>query len=46
MNDPEARVWFLPLDGSFDPERPTVADLENGVEITQALTGEIWLTNE
>lgn len=37
-----ARVWFLPLT-DFDETAPTLADLENAIEITQAFQGTLTL---
>ena len=36
MTQPGPRVFFIPNDGSFDPNAPTLADFENAVEVTQA----------
>lgn len=37
-----ARVWFIPS-GGFDETAPTLADLENAIEITHAFQGTLTL---
>lgn len=36
-----SKIWFVPLDSGFDPERPTVGDIEKyGYDITGAFMAE------